>query len=99
MPLYEYHCEPCNLNFDRLMPMELRESARCDCGIMAVRVFTTPHIRSWGNKFTKDGPGFQSINMSKDEYNHRVKERSLDEGLKQAGNKPLYFSGGKFHAY
>jgi putative FmdB family regulatory protein len=47
MPLYTYICGKCGNEFDRFMPVDLRETSRCECGKMAVRKWTAPHVRTF----------------------------------------------------
>lgn len=91
-PLYEYHCQACGEDFDKLQLIEGRDLVSCPtCGARADRLISPFQFRMF-NKFTKDGPGFQSVRMSNDEYNKRIKERSLEEALRSQGKTPVYYN-------
>jgi putative FmdB family regulatory protein len=95
MPLYEFECGACGSKFEKLLPIEQRHTALCpDCNSGCARTAASLCSASFKlhNKFTADGPGFQSVMMSKDEHKHRLKERSLEEGLKQSGKTPVYYN-------
>lgn len=40
MPVYRYHCRHCGSRFERRYPVGERDSAVCECGQGAERVFT-----------------------------------------------------------
>lgn len=73
MPLYTYHCQKCDTDFDYITSISKMDSVECpDCGNKARRKVSNFNIRT-GNKFTKDGEGFSSVKYPKEEYNYRVK--------------------------
>ncbi len=37
MPLYEYRCEPCAIEVDRLCSMDARDVQFCTCGVKLIR--------------------------------------------------------------
>jgi len=45
MPLYEYHCEPCNLQTQRELPVtDAGSTLLCSCGSELRRVWTAPAL-------------------------------------------------------
>jgi putative FmdB family regulatory protein len=39
MPIYEYYCDACNLEFEALVPMSQKDDARCEkCGGKVQRI-------------------------------------------------------------
>ena len=73
MPLYEYHCQGCGKNFDKMQPYESRDLVSCpDCGSRVDRKISL-FTHYWKNPFTKDGPGFESVVYSKEEARERIK--------------------------
>lgn len=78
MPLYEYHCQSCGKNFDKLQSIEGRDLVSCpDCGAKADRLVALFQFKMF-NPFTKDGEGFKSVTMTKDEYKARWRDRNYD---------------------
>ena len=72
MPLYEYKCLECDRNFEEIKDYKNRASAFCPrCGSLSDVVPSTFHFK-WANPFTKDGEGFTSVNMSKQEAHERA---------------------------
>jgi len=95
MPLYEYHCQACGNTFEKLLPIEGRDLASCEkCGAKADRLVSPFQFKLF-NKFIKDGPGFESIYISKDEYKDRIGEKSLEEALANKNkNRTIFPVGG-----
>ena len=72
MPLYEYHCQACDKDFEELLSYEARDLMCCSgCGALADRKMSTFSWK-WDNIFTKDGEGFTSTTYPHDEYKRRV---------------------------
>lgn len=72
MPLYEYDCPQCG-KFETMKAMEQRYRARCpDCNSESKLVPSVCNHKEY-NVFTKDGEGFISVRMSKQEANERAK--------------------------
>lgn len=54
MPIYEYHCEKCGLDFDELQPILSEAKTVCpSCGKSksVKRVFSKPNLRFIGSGF------------------------------------------------
>jgi len=78
MPLYEYHCQLCGNDFDKLLLVELRDSVSCTkCGAKVDRVMSNFQYKMFDFS-TKDGEGFKTIQYSKDEYNARWRDKNYD---------------------
>lgn len=78
VPLYEYHCQACGKTFDKLQFIEGRDSVSCpDCGAKVDRLVAPFQFRMF-NPFTKDGEGFKSVTMTKDEHGARWRDRNYD---------------------
>ena len=72
-PIYDYFCQGCGNSFEKLVSYESRDSASCEmCGSKATRKMSRFSWK-WYNKFTKDGEGFSSVSMSKQEAKERVR--------------------------
>lgn len=73
MPIYEYQCQRCGSNFERLFPSESRDFASCEeCGAKVTRK-VSKFSWKWYNRFSIDGEGFTSVQMSKQEARERAK--------------------------
>ena len=98
MPLYEYECGNCGLVFDKIQRIEDRYTAscpECDSGCARTKGSLTSNYtlgNELGKHFTKEGPGFQSKYMSHQEYKARVRERSLEEAIKEKGKVPVKYN-------
>lgn len=67
MPLYEYRCQTCGKNFEKLQPHKGRDLVSCpDCGTRAGRRISLCSWK-WLNPFTIDGEGFTTKNMQREE--------------------------------
>ncbi len=77
MALYEYHCQGCGANFDKLVSQRNRDHISCpDCGAKADRekVYVISHY--WKNivtSGTQGGEGFTSEVYSPKEADIRAK--------------------------
>ena len=72
MPNYEYHCRACG-DFEKLQSIEDRDFVSCpDCGAKVIRKMSTFSFHLY-NPFTKDGKGFESKYMSRQEAKERAK--------------------------
>lgn len=67
-PLYEYHCQACGNNFEKLRPMEeYNYPTGClDCGARADRRISLVSLIN-GNPFFTDGEGFSTKFMRHEE--------------------------------
>lgn len=76
MALYDYHCQGCGANFDKLVAYRNRDLISCpDCGAKADREMVYPFSHHWVtfvNKGTQGGEGFSSAAYPRDEYKRRV---------------------------
>lgn len=73
MPLFEYHCQGCGKDFEKLQSYEGKDLVSCpDCGAKADRRVSLFNWK-WFNKFTKDGEGFTSVTYSKQEAKERIR--------------------------
>lgn len=74
MPIYEYHCQACGKNFEKLRSYKGRDLVSCpDCG---ARVDRKVSLFSWKwlNPFTIDGEGYTSKFMRHEEVAEINKE-------------------------
>lgn len=77
MALYEYFCQACGADFERIRSYEGRDLVSCPaCG---ARVDRKMSMFSWKqyNPFTKDGLGFNTVYMSKQEEKERIRGNAL----------------------
>jgi len=73
MALYEYYCQACDKSFEKLQPYDMRDIMSCpDCESRVDRKLSTFVIPK-GNKFTKDGEGFSSVEYGKQEGRERIR--------------------------
>lgn len=76
-PLYEYHCSTCGKNTERLLPFEGRDQVYCpNCGRRPEIKMSTFSFKLY-NPFTKDGLGFNTVYMSKQEEKERIRGNAL----------------------
>ena len=67
MPLYEYNCQACGKNFEKLQPYEGRDLVSCpDCGSRVDRKISTFSWKMF-NPFTTDGEGYSTKFMRHEE--------------------------------
>lgn len=75
MPIYEYRCSACRTVFEKLRPMT--ESDLTDvcpeCGTVSDRIMSKNFSWKWDNIFTRDGEGFTTVHMSKQEEKERIR--------------------------
>ena len=73
MPMYDYHCQNCGKDTDKLVTYEGRDLVSCpDCGDRVIRKVSDFSFKMY-NPFTKDGEGFTSKTYSTEEYKERIK--------------------------
>ena len=73
MPIYEYHCQTCNSDFEEMTGQGDGDKVKCpDCGTKANRQLSLFSFK-FHNPFTKDGEGYSSVTYPPDEYGERVK--------------------------
>lgn len=78
-PMYEYHCQGCGNQEDKLLPFEKRDSPSCaKCGAKLTRLVSLANHK-WASPFFKDGEGFSSVTYSPGEYKERIKNNLLKE--------------------
>ncbi|KKM60904.1 hypothetical protein LCGC14_1537100 [marine sediment metagenome] len=70
-PLYEYQCYECFERFDKVVSIGARNSVT-HCGQTARLLVSLSTFKIY-NPFTKDGEGFTSKMVSKQEANERAK--------------------------
>lgn len=70
-PMYEYECCECFERFDQVVSIRARNGVT-HCGQIA-RLLISLYTFKMYNPFTKDGEGFTSRVMSKQEANERAK--------------------------
>ncbi len=73
-PLYEYQCYECFERFDKVVSIEARNSVT-HCGQTARLLISLSTFKIY-NPFTKDGEGFTSKVISKDEHRERIAARA-----------------------
>ena len=72
-PLYDYHCQECGIDFDKVQSYKGRDMVSCpDCGIKAERKVSFFNFKLH-NPFTKDGEGFTRVKYHPQEYKERVR--------------------------
>ena len=74
MPNYEYQCLECFERFDKVVSIGARNGVT-HCGQTA-RLLPSIFLVGSNNPFTKEGEGFTSKMISKDEHRERVKARA-----------------------
>lgn len=77
MALYEYHCQGCGKDFDKLVPYRNRDLISCpDCGSKVDREVVYPFSHRWKNivtSGTQGGEGFTSTKYNVKEADIRAK--------------------------
>ena len=72
LPIYEYYCQACG-DFEKLQSYEGRGLVSCpDCGAKVKRKMSLFSFKLY-NPFTKDGKGFETKYMSRQEARERAK--------------------------
>jgi len=74
MPLYEYHCPYCKNKFETIRPIEQRYSAGCPNCHSESELVPSIFVRSKLNWTQKDGEGFTSKFVRKEELAEMNKE-------------------------
>jgi len=59
MPIFEYHCQPCNKTFEKLLKTPLDKFVCPVCGQQAKRVVSTPSAFGDAACSAPSGSGFQ----------------------------------------
>lgn len=77
-PLYEYDCPQCG-KFETMKAMGQRHRARCPhCNGESKLKMSMFGFKLY-NPFTKDGPGFETVYMSKEEERERIRSNALKD--------------------
>jgi putative FmdB family regulatory protein len=55
MPLYDYKCPKCGKEFEDTAPIISRDTIKCDCGELAIRLITGGSFLLKGEGWSKQG--------------------------------------------
>lgn len=75
MPIYEFKCPSCSVVFDRVMGMNDKHEADCECGERANRVFSECTFTEVYNG--RYEPGLRQYVGTKTERRRLMKEKGL----------------------